>query len=305
MGGVHRPHVDRRLGCRSSDVRHALVEQRRSGNLTPVIWVVIVVLALIAAAGFGAQRLLHRERLHDDPRAQVEGLPISELVIPVRTLATLLLAFVLVAVFQSYQLANDKAAEEAGAVLSMAEEAVLLTPDARRDVLGQMTCYARSVAGPDWRSQAEGLGPSPATDAAADNVALALQRALAAGDNEVAISSILSSNSLRIQTRIQRINEARPSVPGLVWGVLIATVAASIGGLAAFGHPGVRRRIQLAVLAGTTVVFVFTLVVVQDLDRPYDGPVRIEPTGMLDVARRIAALPGGDLPPCQADGTPL
>jgi hypothetical protein len=92
--------------------------------LSPVIVAVVVVLALAAVLGFFAQRTLHRERLHDDPLARVEGLPISELVIPVRTLATLLLAFVLVAVFQSYQGAADEAAEEAAAVLSMAEDAV-------------------------------------------------------------------------------------------------------------------------------------------------------------------------------------
>ena len=88
-----------------------------------MIVAVLVVLALVAALGFWTQRLLHRGRLHDDPLARVEGLPISELVIPVRTLATLLLAFVLVAVFQSYQGAGDEAAAEAGAVLSMAEDA--------------------------------------------------------------------------------------------------------------------------------------------------------------------------------------
>jgi hypothetical protein len=78
-----------------------------------------------------------------------------------------------------------------------------------------------------------------------------------------------------------------------------------LGGLAAFGHPGVRRRMQLAVLVGTTVVFGLTLVLVHELDRPYDGWVRIDPTVMLDAARRIAALPGGEAPPCTPDGTPV
>jgi hypothetical protein len=68
-----------------------------------------------------------------------KGLQVSDLIIPVRMLATLLLAFVLVAVFQSYQDAGDDAAAEAGAVLAMAEDAVLLTPAARDDVLGRLT----------------------------------------------------------------------------------------------------------------------------------------------------------------------
>ena len=269
-----------------------------------MIFVVVVAVLLATVGGFLAQRVLHRERLHDDPLARIEGLPVSELVIPVRTLATLLMAFVLVAVFQSYDQAKDDAAMEAGAVLSMAEDAVLLPPAPRQDVLGHLACYARSVAGPDWRAQSQG-GPSPATDAAADAVAVSLQRAVQVQGSDVAMSSILSSNSLRVQTRIQRIQEAQPSVPGPVWVVLMVAVSAAIGGLAAFGHPGVRRRMQLAVLAGTTVVFVCTLVVIHDLDRPYDGLVRIEPTAMMTVAGRIAALPGGREAPCDINGNPV
>lgn len=289
----------------AGDVCEPSYARRSSSTLTAVIFALVTVLALVAGLGFWAQRRLHRDRLHEDPVARFEGLPVSELVVPVRTLATLLLAFVLVAVFQSFEGADDEAAEEAAAVLSMAENAVLLTPAARQDVLGQLTCYARSVAGPDWRAQAQRAGPSPETDAAADAIALALQRAVPAGGNDVAMGSILSDNSDRIQMRIERIKEARPSVPGPVWAVLAMTVAAAIGGLAAFGHPGVRRRLRLVVLTGTTLVFASTLVVVHDLDRPYDGAARVEPTAMLEAARRIAALPGGESPPCSADGTPL
>lgn len=266
----------------------------------------VVVLTLAAALGFWAQRLLLGKRLHDDPLARVEGLPVSELVIPVRTLAALLLAFVLVAVFQSYQDANDQAATEAGAVLAMAEDAVLLTPELQGEVLGRLTCYARSVVATDWRAQAEAAAPSPTTDAAADAVVLALQAAAVDPRNDVAVSSILGNNGVRIQTRIQRFGEARPSVPGEVWVLMLVTVSVAVGGLAALGHPGVRRRVQLAVLAGTTVVFGLTLVIVHDLDRPYDGFVAIQPTAMLDVARRITALPGGNgTPPCDADGGSL
>jgi hypothetical protein len=266
---------------------------------------VVVILALAAVLGFWAQRLLLGRRLHDDPLARAEGLQISELVIPVRTLAALLLAFVLVAVFQSYQDAGDDAAEEAGAVLAMAEGAVLLIPDARSEVLGRLECYARSVAGPDWRGQGDDAAPSPITDAAADAVALALQRAAAEERNNVALGSILANNSLRIQNRIKRFAVARPTVPGQVWVLLLAAVSTAIGGLAAFGHPGVRRRMQLAVLIGTTVVFGLTLVIMYDLDRPFVGLVRIEPTAMLESARRISALPGAGVPPCKADGGPL
>jgi hypothetical protein len=53
------------------------------------------------------------------------------------------------------------------------------------------------------------------------------------------------------------------------------------------------------------VVFGLTLVIMNDLDRPFAGLVRIEPTAMLEAAHRISALPGGGAPPCKADGSPL
>jgi hypothetical protein len=88
--------------------------------------------------------------------------------------------------------------------------------------------------------------------------------------------------------------------------LLLVTLAATVGGLAAFGHPGARGRVQLAVLIGTTVIFGLALVLAYDLDRPYDGPTRIEPTAMHEAARRIAALPGSDgAAPCDATGAPL
>jgi hypothetical protein len=63
--------------------------------------------------------------------------------------------------------------------------------------------------------------------------------------------------------------------------------------------------VQLAVLSGTTAVIALTLVIMHDLDRPFDGLVRIEPTAMLDVARRISAPASAAAPPCAADGSPL
>ena len=265
---------------------------------------VLLVLAAAAVVGFLARHRVLGRHGPDHALVQTEGLKVSELVIPVRTVATLVLAFVLVAVFQSYQEAGTAAATEAGAVLAMGEEAVLLTPGSRQAVLGRLTCYARSVAASDWRTQADDLRPSPQTDAAADALAVALQGAAADPRDNVALGAMLSSNATRIQTRIERLAQARPSVPALVWVLLLVTLAATVGGLAVLGHPGARDGVQFAVLAGTTVIFALALTMIYDLDRPYDGLARVEPVAMTETARRIAVLSGGEATvPCDADGT--
>ncbi|RBY74907.1 hypothetical protein DQ238_21025 [Geodermatophilus sp. TF02-6] len=264
---------------------------------------IVAVILLAAVVGFAAQRYLLNRSTHDDPRMGIERLPINELILSVRTLAGLLLAFVLFSVYASYDGAGNQAAAEAGAVLSMAENAVLLTPEARNDVLGAIRCYVRSVTGPDWGAQARDGRPSPIADAAADNITATLAQAAEDERNSAVIGTILGENGDRIQARIERADEARAAVPGVVWALMLITVAISLAGPAALGHPGVRTRVQVAVLVGTTVVSGFTLLVIHDLDRPYDGLAAIGPTAMLNVERRITDLPGGDTdPPCDEQG---
>jgi hypothetical protein len=101
----------------------------------------------------------------------------------------------------------------------------------------------------------------------------------------------------------------------IVTAVLVLALAAAVGFWAQRSLVGRRQHDDpLARIKGlpvnepvipvrTLAVFGLTLLIVHDLDRPYDGAARIEPTAMLDAARRIAALPGGDAaPPCDADG---
>src|SRR3954452_17450481 len=140
------------------------------------VLIIMIVLAVAAVIGFVAQPRLFSKDARDDEAKSAEGLKASELVIPVRTLAGLLLGFVLLSVYGSYQDARNQAAAEAGSVLTMGESAVLLTPDTRGDVLGELQCYARSVAGLDWQAQARGGNLSPITDAAADSLTTAIGR---------------------------------------------------------------------------------------------------------------------------------
>lgn len=77
----------------------------------------VVVLLAAAVAGFLARRLVHGTRSPEHPLARAEGVTVSELVVPARTLAALVLAFVVVSVYDSFVDAQAQTAAEAGAVL--------------------------------------------------------------------------------------------------------------------------------------------------------------------------------------------
>ncbi|RBY79579.1 hypothetical protein DQ238_10310 [Geodermatophilus sp. TF02-6] len=260
---------------------------------------IIVILVLPLLVGLWVQhRLIQRS-----PDSGMGGLSVSDLIEPVRTLAVLLLAFVLVSAYSSYDTASQQAAAEAGAVQAMAESAALLTPESRRDVLGPLQCYARAVAGPDWRAQAEGSALSPIADAASHGIDAALARARSDERNVAVVEPITLENNRRIEARILRAEEGQPAVPGQAWTLMLVTVAITVGVAALLGHPPVHRRLQLAVLVGTVVVYGLSLLIIQDLDTPFTGPAKIEPTAMLDVEQRIAALPDGTaVLPCDGQG---
>ncbi len=267
-------------------------------------WIVAVIV-LASVGGEFARRRVFAGRDPSDQRVWAEALRVKELVIPVRLLASLLLAFVVVSVFGSYRSASDQAATEAGAVLAMGEQATLLQGDARTQVLGALRCYTRAVAGPDWDAQAETGQLSPVTDAAADRINSVLAGITADPRNAAAGGAILNTDAARIQARIQRSQQARPSVPDEVWVLMLVTVAVMIGSAAAFTHPSVGRGPRWALLAGTALVFGLTLAVTYDIGRPFDGLIRVSPTAIQNVDGRLSHLPDGSgPPPCGADGQP-
>jgi len=111
---------------------------------------VIIVVVLAGALGLLAHRRLSR-RLATESQDSAEGIPLTDLLAPVRILVALVLAFVLVQTFSSYEDASDAANDEASAVSTEAVAAALLPSPTGPQLVGLLRCYARAVAGPGWR----------------------------------------------------------------------------------------------------------------------------------------------------------
>jgi hypothetical protein len=267
----------------------------------------VVAVFLIACAGVvGA--LLHRRlfagRDPESAASRVEGLPVSELVIPGRLVVALVLAFVLVQTFASYQDASDHAASEAGAVLAEAEAAHLLPPAVGARVAGTLRCYARSVAGPDWTAMDESREGARATDVVSRRVTESLVGAERASADPVAMTAVLSADEKRVEARRGRIAEAKPSVPGVVTALMIFGSVVVVASLAAFAHPAIRRGMRLALIIATAAIFAATLLVILDVDDPFGGIASVEPRAMRDTEHEIVEASFAGAPPCDTAGSP-
>ena len=264
---------------------------------------VIVVVVLSGVLGLLVQRRLAKH-VSTESQDSAEGIPLTDLLSPVRILVALVLAFVLVQTFSSYEDASDAANGEAGAVSTEAVAAALLPAPIGSDLVAQLRCYARAVAGPGWASlETTRHTSSISNDADARVVALVAQ-AQQAGINESLVADVVAAQRGRASARRVRLAEAAPSVPALVMALLIGCVAITVASTAAFADRRIRPSLRWTLLGLTTLIFTASLLVILDLDRPFGGMARIDPTAMRTAEEQIGTTSFGAKPPCEPSGAP-
>src|SRR4051812_46916343 len=140
-----------------------------------------------------------------------------------RILVALVLAFVLVQTFSSYEDAGDAADDEAGAVSTEAVAAALLPPPTGPDLVAELRCYARAVAGPGWASLEATRRTSSISQEADARVAAAVARAQQADIAETVLGEVVAAERGRVEARRVRLAEAAPSVPAVVTALLVGS----------------------------------------------------------------------------------
>ncbi|MCB5163934.1 hypothetical protein LG634_03665 [Streptomyces bambusae] len=119
---------------------------------------------------------------------------------------------------------------------------------------------------------------------------------------------LVEADDERSVARQARLAEATPTIPRIVYWFMVASPAATIGGFA-FGLPrrrGASHFVPLFVLAG---LFTGSLLLIEDIDKPFSGQIRITNSDMAATAADIAEdftedHPGRSLP-CDATGLRL
>jgi uncharacterized membrane protein len=218
-----------------------------------------------------------------------------------------ILAFVFVLAFQSFDRARTSSSSEADATISLFYGAEIM-PAAERDALkGELLCYARAVIALEWPAMRDGHG-SPVVEDWVRRLDRTFQQALASSDPKVeaGYGDWLSTMQNRQDGRQGRLDESQPFIPALVWIFLLVGGALVTGFVWLFADPAERTFAQAALPIGVTTVIVSGLVLVAFFDSPYrDTPGAVQPTSMERTLRLVSA--DGDVArraPCDADGRP-
>jgi len=223
----------------------------------------------------------------------------------VGTAFAVLLAFITLAAFQTYNGAKSGAASEAAAVLEMFRTAEFF-PKAQGDELrSDLVCYGRAAINDEWPAMADGER-SPLVDHwIASYRSLFSRLDIDSARARVGFQEVLEEARARTDGRQDRLEQATPSVPSPLWMVLVLGGIAAIVLQLAMADRRERLAVQCAMIAGVAAIVAAGLLLVYFLDHPYDDRTgSIQPTEMRQTLAMVQAAEPGLEVSCNLDGEP-
>jgi hypothetical protein len=224
----------------------------------------------------------------------------------VGTSFAVLLAFVILAAFQTYSGARAGAGSEATAVLDMARTAALF-PEAQRDQLrSDLICYGRAVVSEEWPAMRQGHS-SPFVDRwIAAYRTLFGQLDLHTTRQQLALQDLLNLANARTAGRQQRLNDDTPAIPTPLWLALIFGGVVAVALQISVVDPRERFLVLGLMTAAVAGVVAAGLLVVYFLDHPYEQKTGgIQPSAMRQTLTEVENLEPGMPPACSRSGLPV
>lgn len=197
-----------------------------------------------------------------------------------------LLAFVVVVVWERHTTAETRAEQEANAVGDLFRAAQAF-PEAARDSLNRaLDRYAGAVIEDEWDSMARGR-PSAAAAQAYAELWRSYIRLEPRGQREALWygTSVQQLDELGDARRL-RLLSSRTRVPGVMWGVLLVGGAIMIAFGFLFGTKTVAAQALMVAVVSITVALVLLLIWV--LQHPFSGVARLDPVAFEQVRASIA-----------------
>jgi hypothetical protein len=223
---------------------------------------------------------------------------------------SVLLGLIVFLAFSSYDQARSGAETEALLVSQQLETAQILPRPVSGKLSGQLVCYARSVAGPQWEKMQDGtLGDQP------NPWGVQLFRTLrtvkaSTPEQQAAYGKWLDQTSDREQARSDRIHGAVGVIPAPLWVVLFVISAIIFVFMLFFADSGEGAITQALLIGSVMTAITVLLLLVQMLDHPFrPGVGGLKPVAMERTLRVIDAEARDSgihlVIPCDARGEPL
>jgi len=176
----------------------------------------IAILVVLGAAAVAALALALVRRRAGAPLLADGGRGGPKIIVT-GTLFAVVLAFVILAAFQTYNGAKTAAQSEAVAVLDMARAASLFPPAQRDQLHAAFTCYGRAVVAQEWPAMENGHSSPLVEHWIAEYRSLYRRLDLRPPRAQLAFKELLDQGATRTAGRLQRLDKATPSVSPERW----------------------------------------------------------------------------------------
>ena len=271
-------------------------------------WAIVIIIG--AASLAIAAMLLVRRRAPEGSRF-ADGDRAAGVFGVIATGFSVLLGLIVFLAFESYDQSRTGAETEARLVAQQYETAQFLPAAVRRQLGGELVCYARFAVS-NWSKLAS------ASDETADTPnpwSVALFRTLKATNpssfvEQTAYDKWLDRTADRENARSDRIHGAVGVIPGTLWVVLLFISAVIFVFMLFFADSGEGAATQALMMGSVIAVIAATLLLIRFLDDPFrDGIGGLKPVAMertlriLDTERRQVRDTGAL--PCDARGRAL
>lgn len=189
-----------------------------------------------------------------------------------------LLAFVVIIVWQHYDAATSNASQEANLVDHLYRQAAYY-PGETAPIRQSLLAYADSVVHVEWHTMSVNGHDNPRTDEILGTLQDDFKSVQITSPQEQTfyMATVGQLYSLA-DVRRQRLDDNQGQLPGALWVVLIAGGAITVGFTYLFGVPKVRP--QILMVGSLAAMIALTLFLVLSLDLPFSGSLRVGPTAM-------------------------
>lgn len=186
-----------------------------------------------------------------------------------------LLAFVVVTVWQGFDKSNAGVQLEANYLADIYRDSEALSPDFQQKVGNLLREYRQAVIDYEWKTMAKGE-MSPKVEKLMQKIWALYTTYQAKTPTEQTFfdESVRKLNSFR-ELRRQRLMDSRVGLEPLLWIVLIIGGLSTISFTFFFGAENLKAQIIMAVLLSTTIFLI--LFTIMEMDFPFTGDIAISP----------------------------
>lgn len=239
----------------------------------------ITVVPSVVLTVLGARWLRRRDFEPEDNGA------VTALHATVSTIYTVLLAFVVVIVWQQLTDAGSRVETEATRLSNILRDAEALAPADEVAIREAVNDYIEVTATREWDRMAAGLDADPVTNTAYERIWESVYRV---EPSDVKQQTFLAELVTRLNelgaARRSRLLGARASVPPIMW--LLLLVGGGMVLVLSYLLPHGSWKGSNVALGATGAVISITLFLIFAMDHPFSGDLRVDPTPLTDLLPR-------------------